>query len=114
MTKKIIRPWGFYTVINKGKGFRVKLVHVLPLKRISLQKHNFRSEHWVIVQGTAKITNGKKTLILKKNQSTYIPKKGIHRIENCKNLPLKLIEIQCGECLTESDIVRFHDDHGRK
>jgi len=111
---KTKRPWGFYTVINKGKGFKVKVVEVLPFKRISLQKHNFRSEHWVVVQGTATITNGKEAYVLKKNQSTYIPKKGIHRIENKHKTPLKIVEIQCGDYLKESDIIRFEDDHGRK
>ncbi len=110
---KVKRPWGFYTVLNKGTGFKVKLVEVNPGKRLSLQKHNSRSEHWVVVQGTAKITNGRDILFLEENQSTYIPKHGIHRLENPADKPLKIIEVQCGKELKESDIVRLSDDHGR-
>lgn len=110
---KVKRPWGFYTVLNKGNGFKVKLVEVLPHKRLSLQRHGLRSEHWVVVQGEAKITNGKNILFLDENQSTYIPKKGIHRLENPNSKPLKIIEVQCGKELKESDIERLDDDHGR-
>lgn len=110
---KIKRPWGFYTVLNKGIGFKVKLVEVLPHKRLSLQKHSFRSEHWVVVQGTAKITNGRNILFLEENQSTYIPKRGIHRLENPNKELLKIIEVQCGRKLKETDIERLEDDHGR-
>jgi mannose-1-phosphate guanylyltransferase/mannose-6-phosphate isomerase len=110
---KVKRPWGFYTVLNKGTGFKVKLVEVSPGKRLSLQKHSFRSEHWVVVQGTAKITNGRNILFLEENRSTYIPKKGIHRLENAIDKPLKIIEVQCGKELKESDIIRLDDDHGR-
>jgi mannose-6-phosphate isomerase-like protein (cupin superfamily) len=100
-------------VLNTGKGFKVKLVEVLPKHRLSLQKHDFRSEHWVVVQGEAKITNKKNTLFLKENESTYIPKKGIHRLENTTDKPLKIIEVQCGKVLKEGDIYRIADDHGR-
>lgn len=108
------RPWGYYTVLNRGNGFKVKLVEVLPHKRLSLQRHILRSEHWVVVQGTAKITNGRNILFLDENQSAYIPKKGIHRLENPKNKPLKIIEVQCGDELRETDIERLEDDYGRK
>ena len=111
--KRIKRPWGFYTVINKGVGFKVKLVEVLPHRRLSLQRHTLRSEHWVVVNGEAKITNGKNILFLEENQSTYIPKKGTHRLENPKDALLKIIEVQCGAVLKESDIQRIADDHGR-
>jgi mannose-6-phosphate isomerase-like protein (cupin superfamily) len=110
---KVKRPWGSYTVLNQGTGFKVKLVEVSPGKRLSLQKHNHRSEHWVVVQGTAKITNGGNILFLEVNQSTYIPTKGIHRLENPTKKPLKIIEVQCGKELKESDIIRLDDDHGR-
>jgi len=110
---KIKRPWGNYTVLNKGDGFKVKIVEVTPHKRLSLQKHEFRSEHWVVVSGEAKITNGKDTLFLKKNESTFIPKKGVHRLENTTNKTLKIIEVQCGSILNENDIKRFNDDYGR-
>lgn len=109
----VTRPWGSYTVLNQGKGFKVKLVEVSPGKRLSLQRHKNRSEHWVVVQGEAKITNGRNVLFLKENQSTYIPKKGIHRLENSLSRPLKIIEVQCGKELKESDIQRLDDDHGR-
>jgi len=111
--KRVKRPWGFYTVLNKGAGFKVKLVEVLPGRRLSLQKHNLRSEHWVVVQGEAKINNGKNILFLQENQSTYIPKHGVHRLENPRNTLLKIIEVQCGSVLRESDIKRLADDHGR-
>jgi mannose-6-phosphate isomerase-like protein (cupin superfamily) len=111
--KKTSRPWGSYTVLNIGNGFKVKLVEVFPKDRLSLQKHSFRSEHWVVVQGEAKITNGRNILFLKENESTYIPKKGVHRLENTSNKPLKIIEVQCGKILKESDIYRIADSHGR-
>ena len=107
------RPWGSYTVLNKGTGFKVKLVEVAPGKRLSLQKHNYRSEHWVVVEGEAKITNGRNILVLKHNESTYIPKKGTHRLENAGKKPLKIIEVQCGAVLKESDIKRLEDDFKR-
>lgn len=110
---KVKRPWGSYTVLNKGIGFKVKLVEVSPGKRLSLQRHKLRSEHWVVVQGTAKITNGRNILFLEENQSTYIPKSGIHRLENATKNPLKIIEVQCGRELKEADIQRLDDDHGR-
>jgi mannose-6-phosphate isomerase-like protein (cupin superfamily) len=111
---KTKRPWGSYKVLNQGDGFKVKLVEVLPKHRLSLQKHNFRSEHWVVVQGEAKITNGRNVIYLKHNESTYIPKKGTHRLENSSSVPLKIIEVQCGKHLKESDIVRLIDDYDRK
>jgi mannose-6-phosphate isomerase-like protein (cupin superfamily) len=113
MLKRTRRPWGFYTVLNQGPGFKVKLVEVFPHQRLSLQRHTHRSEHWVVVQGEAKITNGKDVLLLNQNQSTYIPKRGIHRLENPINKPLKIIEVQCGKKLLEIDIQRLDDDHGR-
>ena len=110
---RVKRPWGYYTVLNTGTGFKVKLVEVLPGRRLSLQKHTLRSEHWVVVSGEAKITNDRNTLFLTHNQSTYIPKKGLHRLENPGKKLLKIIEVQCGGRLVESDIIRIDDDHGR-
>lgn len=107
---KTKRPWGYYTVLSKGNGFKVKLVEVLPKKRLSLQRHSYRSEHWVVVKGEAKITNGRNMLFLNENQSTYIPKKGVHRLENPSTKVLKIIEVQCGKVLKESDISRLADD----
>ena len=115
MTKKrTARPWGAYTAITTGNGFKVKLVEVLPGKRLSLQRHKFRSEHWVVVQGIAKITKGDNIVYLKENQSAYIPKKTIHRLENAqKRGKLRIIEVQCGKYTGEDDIERLEDDHGR-
>ncbi|MCK4810134.1 MAG: mannose-1-phosphate guanylyltransferase/mannose-6-phosphate isomerase [Candidatus Omnitrophica bacterium] len=110
---KVKRPWGTYTVLNSGIGFKVKLVEVLPHKRLSLQRHIQRSEHWVVVEGEAKITNKKNTLYLNTNESTYIPKKGIHCLENPIDIPLKIIEVQCGKYLEEDDIQRLEDEYGR-
>lgn len=112
-SKTTRRPWGTYTVLNQGKGFKVKLVKVDPYKRLSLQRHSYRSEHWVVVQGRAKIINGKNMLYLNENESAYIPKRTLHRLENPNNRALKIIEVQCGPSLVESDIQRFDDDHGR-
>lgn len=112
-TSRVKRPWGYYTVLNKGVGFKVKLVEVLPARRLSLQRHNLRSEHWVVVKGEAKITNGRMTAYLNANESTYIPKKGMHRLENPGKAMLKIIEVQCGTSLRESDIERLDDDFHR-
>lgn len=111
--KRTKRPWGYYTVLNTGTGFKVKLVEVLPGKRLSLQRHALRSEHWVVVTGEAKITNGRNILFLRQNESTYIPKEGLHRLENVHSVVLKIIEVQCGDCLRESDIERLDDDFNR-
>ena len=108
------RPWGSYTVLNKGQGFKAKIVEVLPGKKLSLQKHKQRSEHWVVVEGKAKITLGDETKYLLENESTYIPKESIHRLENTQEEVLKIVEIQCGEYLEEDDIERFEDDYGRE
>lgn len=112
--KRVVRPWGYYTVINVGKGFKVKLVEVLPGKRLSLQRHQHRSEHWVVVSGSARVTNGRNSLYLEPNESTYIPKATIHRLENPeKRQLLRIVEVQCGEYTGEDDIERLEDDHGR-
>lgn len=112
--RRVARPWGFYTVLNTGKGFKVKLVEVLPGKRLSLQRHRYRSEHWVVVSGTAKVTQGRRTLFLKPNESTYIPQRALHRLENPQGRKvLKIMEVQCGTYTGEDDIERLDDDHGR-
>jgi mannose-6-phosphate isomerase-like protein (cupin superfamily) len=111
---KVKRPWGGYTILNQGEGFKVKIVEVLPFKKLSLQRHKFRSEHWVVVEGEAKITNDKKVLVLKKNESVYIPKEGIHRLENVGECLLKIVEVQCGSYLEEDDIERLEDDYERE
>ena len=108
------RPWGSYTVLNVGKGYKVKLIEVSPHKKLSLQSHKHRSEHWVVVKGKAKITNCKKVYCLKKNESAYIPKGEIHRLENNTKTPLRIVEVQCGSYLKEDDIERIKDDYGRR
>lgn len=111
--RKVYRPWGNYDSIDAGNGFQVKRILVNPGAKLSLQKHNHRAEHWVIVSGTASITCGKKKYVLKKNQSTYIPKGEIHRLENHETVPLEIIEIQTGDYLGEDDIIRLEDDYQR-
>ena len=109
----IKRPWGTYTIINKGKGYKVKSIEVLPHKRLSLQKHKFRSEHWVVVEGTAKVTCGDKTRVVYANESIFVAPGQLHRLENPKNKPLKIIEVQNGSYLEEDDIERISDDFQR-
>ena len=112
--KKTIRPWGTYTVIKMGRGYKVKVIEVFPGKRLSLQSHKFRSEHWTVVSGIGKITCGKKTFYLKSNQGTYIPINTLHRLENAqKTAKLRIVEVQCGSYIGEDDIRRYDDDFGR-
>jgi mannose-1-phosphate guanylyltransferase/mannose-6-phosphate isomerase len=107
------RPWGIYRVLEEGSNFKIKCIIVNPGAKLSMQMHKHRSEHWVVVSGTAKITNGTQEIQLEANQSTYIPKTHRHRLENPGNLPLQIIEVQCGEYLGEDDIVRFDDTYDR-
>ncbi|MEW6008452.1 MAG: mannose-1-phosphate guanylyltransferase/mannose-6-phosphate isomerase [Candidatus Omnitrophota bacterium] len=107
------RPWGSYTVLQVGEGFKIKLVEIDPKKRLSLQSHSKRAEHWVVVHGCAKVTYSNKTKTVKSNQSIYIPKGTKHRLENITNLPLKIVEVQTGNYLEEDDIKRFEDDFDR-
>jgi mannose-1-phosphate guanylyltransferase/mannose-6-phosphate isomerase len=107
------RPWGSYTVIDTGYGFKVKLVVIDPGKRLSLQRHHQRSEHWVIVEGEARITIDRDIYYRGPNMSIYVPKKGVHRLENPGRGLLKIVEVQCGSYLEEDDIERIEDDHGR-
>jgi len=110
---KTKRPWGSYTVLSTGKGFKVKLVEVRPHKRLSLQSHQYRSEHWTVVQGLATVTLGNEQFDMPENESAYISKKQLHRLENKTNKILRIVEVQCGDKLLESDIKRFDDDYGR-
>jgi len=111
--KTVKRPWGSYTIINHGDGFKVKLVVIAPKKRLSLQRHLKRSEHWVVVEGEAKITVDRDVFYRKANESIYVPKKGVHRLENATAKPLKIVEVQCGAYLEEDDIERLEDDFTR-
>ena len=111
--RKVYRPWGYYDSIDFGKGFQVKRIFVNKGSKLSLQKHMHRSEHWVVVNGIALVTCGEKTFKLEENQSTYIPKGVIHRLENCDSETLEIIEIQTGQYLGEDDIIRLEDDYQR-
>ncbi|MGV8900408.1 MAG: mannose-1-phosphate guanylyltransferase/mannose-6-phosphate isomerase [Burkholderiaceae bacterium] len=111
--REIFRPWGSYDSIEVGKRFHVKRITVKQGAKLSLQMHHHRAEHWVVVSGTAKITNGDQEYLLTENQSTYIPLGVVHSLENPGKIPLELIEIQSGTYLGEDDIVRLQDNYGR-
>ncbi len=111
--RKVHRPWGWYDSIDEGERFKVKRIQVKPGASLSLQKHHHRAEHWIVVKGTAEITNGDKVLMLTENQSTYIPLGEVHRLANPGTIPLEIIEVQSGCYLGEDDIVRFEDTYGR-
>lgn len=113
--RKVLRPWGWYINIHgsDNNGFKVKTISVYPGKKLSLQSHNQRSEHWVIVRGNAKVTLNQDELILHEDQSVYIPVKALHRIENIGSEILEFTETQIGNYLGEDDIVRYEDDFGR-
>ena len=107
------RPWGTYTVLEEGPGFKLKRIEVKPGARLSLQMHNRRSEHWIVVNGVADVVNGERELTLQANESTYIPIGNRHRLGNSGTVPLVMIEVQCGDYVGEDDIVRFDDQYGR-
>ncbi len=111
--RKVNRPWGWYDSIDEGDRFKVKRIQVNPGASLSLQKHHHRAEHWIVVKGTAEITNGDKVLLLTENQSTYIPLGEVHRLANPGTIPLEIIEVQSGSYLGEDDIIRFEDTYGR-
>lgn len=111
--RKVARPWGWYDSVDEGECFKVKRIQVKPGASLSLQMHHHRAEHWIVVKGTAEITNGDQVITLKENQSTYIPKGQIHRLANPGKTPLEIIEVQSGVYLGEDDIVRFQDVYGR-
>ena len=110
---KMYRPWGAYQRIDIGARFQVKRITVKPGGRLSLQKHHHRSEHWVVVSGTAEVTVGDKVMELHENESTYIPIGEIHRLANPGKVPLEIIEVQVGSYTGEDDIVRIEDVYGR-
>ena len=109
----VYRPWGNYQTLARGEQFQVKRIVVNPSGVLSRQYHHHRAEHWVVVRGTARITNGDKTFLLSEDESTYIPLGVVHRLENPGVLPLELIEVQSGSYLGEDDIVRLEDSYGR-
>jgi len=111
--REVFRPWGKYDSIDNGGRYQVKRITVNPGAKLSVQMHHHRAEHWVVVSGTAKVTNGEKTFMLSENESTYIPVGVIHALENPGKVSLELIEVQSGSYLGEDDIVRFEDRYGR-
>ncbi len=113
MPKTEERPWGHFAVLEKGPGYQIKHICLKPKARLSLQMHNHRSEHWIVVSGIAKVQKGEEVFYINKNESTYIPNTVKHRLENPGMIPLKIIEIQSGEHLGEDDIIRFDDIYGR-
>lgn len=111
--RKVARPWGYYDSIERGSRYQVKRIVVTPGATLSLQLHYHRSEHWIVVSGTARVTRGDEVFLLSENQSTYVPEGVKHRLENVGLMPLEMIEVQCGSYLGEDDIVRFEDNYGR-
>ncbi|MEX3788527.1 mannose-1-phosphate guanylyltransferase/mannose-6-phosphate isomerase [Paraburkholderia sp. BR14374] len=111
--RRVVRPWGSYEGIDSGERFQVKRIVVNPGAQLSLQMHHHRAEHWIVVKGTALVTNGDKEIMLTENESTYIPLGITHRLLNPGKIPLELIEVQSGAYLGEDDIVRFEDTYGR-
>ena len=111
--RKVHRPWGWYDSIDEGARFKVKRIQVKPGASLSLQRHQQRAEHWVVIKGTAEITNGEQVLTLTENQSTYIPPGTLHRLSNPGDIPLEIIEVQSGSYVGEDDIERVEDAYGR-
>jgi len=111
---KVYRPWGDYETIDQSHRYQVKRITVKPGAKLSLQKHFHRAEHWTVVSGSAIVTRGDEEVLLKEDQSTYIPLGTVHRLENPGKIPLELIEVQSGPYLGEDDIVRLDDVYGRK
>lgn len=111
--RTVHRPWGTYTVLEEGPGFKIKRIEVNPGARLSLQSHKHRSEHWIVVSGTATVTNGERELVIASNESTFIPAGNKHRLENASGDRLVIIEVQSGPYLGEDDIVRYDDQYGR-
>jgi mannose-1-phosphate guanylyltransferase/mannose-6-phosphate isomerase len=107
------RPWGKFTVLEEGDRYKIKRIVVDPGHRLSLQMHYHRSEHWVVVKGAAKVTIGDKEMLVHENESVFVPKSEVHRLENPGKIALELIEVQVGEFVGEDDIVRFDDIYGR-
>ncbi|MEC4239193.1 mannose-1-phosphate guanylyltransferase/mannose-6-phosphate isomerase [Pseudomonas sp. DSV-1] len=111
--REVYRPWGVYDSVDNGHRYQVKRITVKPGAKLSVQMHHHRAEHWIVVSGTARVTNGDKTYLVCENESTYIPIGQIHALENPGVIPLELIEVQSGSYLGEDDIVRFEDKYGR-
>ena len=111
--RKVQRPWGWYDSLEEADNFKVKRILVNPGASLSLQKHAYRAEHWIVVRGTAEITCADKRFSLNQNESTYIPVGAVHRLTHAGEVPLEMIEVQSGSYLGEDDIVRLEDNYGR-
>jgi mannose-1-phosphate guanylyltransferase len=111
--REVYRPWGKYDTVDAGERYQVKRITVNPGAKLSVQLHHHRAEHWVVVSGSAKVTNGDNTFLLAENESTYIPIGVTHALENPGKIPLEIIEVQSGSYLGEDDIVRIADNYGR-
>jgi len=111
--RTVVRPWGSYTTLEQGPGFKLKRIVVNPGAALSLQMHHRRSEHWVVVAGVAHVVNGEREFIVHANESTFIPAGHKHRLSNRHSEPLVIIEVQTGDYVEEDDIVRFDDVYGR-
>jgi len=111
--REVYRPWGKYDSVDSGSRYQVKRITVNPGAKLSVQMHHHRAEHWIVVSGTARVTNGEKTYLVTENESTYIPIGQVHALENPGMLPLEMIEVQSGSYLGEDDIVRIEDKYGR-
>ncbi len=112
--REVYRPWGSYDSVDSGERFQVKRLTLKPGGILSLQMHHHRAEHWIVVQGTARVTCGDKTFLLSENESTYVPVGASHRIENPGKVPLHIVEVRSGSYLGEDDIVRYEDSYGRE
>ena len=113
LNKPMNRPWGYYIVTSFGKGYETKIIHVNPGQKLSVQSHNYRSEHWFVLSGKANVILDDKELILNPGQSVDIPVKAKHSLQNLQTSDLEIIEIQTGEILSEEDIIRYSDIYGR-
>ena len=111
--REVYRPWGKYDSVDKGERHQTKRITVKPGAKLSVQKHHHRAEHWVVVSGTAKVTNGDRTFLLSENESTYIPIGVVHALENPGKVELEVVEVQTGSYFGEDDIVRLEDKYGR-
>ena len=112
--REVYRPWGVYDSVDAGARYQVKRITVKPGAKLSVQMHHHRAEHWVVVSGTARVTNGDNTYLVTENESTFIPVGQVHSLENPGRIPLELIEVQSGSYLGEDDIVRLQDRYGRQ
>ncbi|MFO1106423.1 MAG: mannose-1-phosphate guanylyltransferase/mannose-6-phosphate isomerase [Amaricoccus sp.] len=111
---RVHRPWGWYQTMDLGDRFRVKRIQVIPGKKLSLQKHHHRAEHWVVVRGTAEVTRDHEVITVRENESIYLPLGCVHRLANPGKIPVELVEVQTGAYLEEDDIIRVEDDFGRR